>query len=88
MATDRPGPSRYGNFYYCVKTNLSEQTGEIYVLADHVRISEGGFLGFYGGERDGLTIGFASGSWQAVYLASGIDGSAVAVDKWEGEVTR
>jgi hypothetical protein len=89
-------PSNYGRTYWCVKTNLSKD-GEIYVHADRLEMREG-TLFFFGSHRreesdrppgpEGILLMIAAGHWRAVYAASGIDGSAVAVQHWEGEVIR
>ena len=82
------GPMGRGNRYWCVKTNLSEETGEVYAWADEVRIDRGSCLTLLH-HRDGETMVnliFAPGSWQGVYAASALDGSAVAVQSWPGEV--
>ena len=90
-------PSNFGKRYWCVKVNkdLSENR-EIYVNADKVSYSPNGdvvFKGtFYnkktekyeGEERVRLII--ANGKWEAVYAASLLDGHAIAVDHWKGEV--
>jgi hypothetical protein len=87
------GPSDYGSFYFCVKTDLSEN-GEIYVMADEVQfIPSGGvlFIGRHcdGDEKDDRTnLALAPGHWTAVYAASCFDGHAVAVEHWKGEIQR
>ena len=88
MSLDNPdGPRGRGNLYWCIKTDLSKETGEIYAWADEVRIDQGSLVLIYHhtrGER--VNLAFAPGSWQGIYSASMMDGSAVAVEKWEGEV--
>lgn len=88
---------RYGNYYWCVKVKKTVSTdGEIYVHADEVEVKDGSviFLG-YGwtdGEKDRqrlqVNLALGPGSWTAIYAASCLDGSAVAVDHWAGEVVR
>lgn len=75
----------YGELYWCVKTPLAV-SGDIYVHADGVEIHQGAlvFMGRHG--TPVLTI--AAGQWLASYAASVLDGSAVAVEHWEGEVSR
>jgi hypothetical protein len=91
------GPARYGDSRYCVKTPLSKD-GEVYVMADSVAVDPSGALVFTGRFRDGdpdspgrpaeATLILAPGRWTACYAASCLDGSAVAVERWEGEVVR
>ena len=81
------GPRGNGNLYYCVKTNLGTETGEIYLWADKVRLDPTGCIAFYGGPREDLNMAFAAGSWEAVYSASALDGSPVAVEIWRGEIS-
>ena len=84
-------PDGYGKYYWCVKTGLSK-SGEIYVYADRVEFTATGDVIFWAdpaGKRPltaNLTI--AAGHWTAVFAASCLDGSAVAVMHWEGEVIR
>ena len=67
---------------------MSHQTGEIYAYADKVNIDQTGCLVLTQcrDEIDFPTLVFAPGSWQAIYAASGIDGSPVSVEHWVGEV--
>src|SRR5262252_5493200 len=79
-------PSDYGRYYWCVKTDLSEN-GEILVYADEVRYTPNGgvlFLGSYLGKHEEvegarITLGLAAGQWSTVYAASCLNGGAVAV---------
>jgi hypothetical protein len=88
------GPDHYGQYYWCVKTKVSKSR-EIYVNADHVEFTQSGGVIFW---RDqdaddrprvkGVNLSLAAGQWTAVFAASAIDGHAVAVQHWEGEVSR
>lgn len=83
--------NRYGRYYYCVKAPRISADGEIYAMADEVVIDKSGALVLnhvteHGNRQINLIV--ASGEWDAVYAASVIDGAAVAVERWEGEVTR
>ena len=84
------GASDYGQYYWCVKTELSG-SGEIYVFADEVRhLPTGGVL-FVSKRADGCEINnlaLAAGQWAALFAASCFDGHAVAVEHWEGEIIR
>lgn len=82
------GPARYGDYYWCVKTSLSEN-GEIYLYADRASI-EAGVLTFsrLRGEEFEPTLVLAPGQWTACFAASLLDGNAVAVEHWKGEVVR
>lgn len=84
--------SPYGKLYYCIKvTSDLARDGEIYVRADEVSSTLDGALQIQAKGQDDdaaplLTLLLPAGKWLAVYAASAIDGSAVAVDHWEGEV--
>jgi hypothetical protein len=83
------GRARYGQYYWCVKSDLSED-GEIYVYADAVRYEAGGVL-FVARQDDGgerINLALAAGQWTAIFAASCLDGHAVAVEHWKGEVAR
>ena len=80
------GPARYGRYYWCIKSNQSEN-GEIYAYADAVKVEDGHLLLYR--DKDGElepTLAFAPGSWAVFYAASVMDGSAVSVEQWAGEV--
>ncbi len=79
------GAERFGVYYFCVKTTLSE-SGEIYVHADSVSIAQGALV--FLGHQDIPVLVIALGDWSACFAASVLDGSAVAVPHWKGEVTR
>lgn len=89
----------YGRSYWCVKRR---DAPEVYVMADRVEVTPTGALIFWAetteakdGSYDRVprnnpfpSLGFAPGEWTAFYAASLLDGSAVAVEHWEGEVVR
>jgi len=84
--------SSYGNLYWCVKTTMSED-GEIYLHADSVHFTSTGDVVFSkapntakGNTQPTPMLALASGHWTALYAASVIDGHAVAVEHWKGEV--
>jgi hypothetical protein len=78
--------TRYGKHYWCVKSDESKN-GEIYVMADTVTVTPTGDLVCVG--KDGLPmLALAAGHWRAFFAASLIDGAAVAVEHWLGEVDR
>lgn len=79
------GTARYGAYYWCIKTKLSK-SGEIYVMADEAVVRDNGALVMLG--KNGTNLAIASGQWTACYAASLLDGSAVAVEHWDGEVKR
>jgi hypothetical protein len=83
------GPSDYGRYYWCVKSDLSDD-GEIYVMADDVRFLPSGGVVFFSMDEgtEKTRLAFAPGHWTAVYAASCLDGSAVSVEHWKGEVVR
>ena len=86
------GTARYGELYWCVKVpNTVSPSGEIYVMADRVVVDATGALMCLRDREDGLTqpnLILAPRKWTALYAASCIDGSAVAVEHWQGEVVR
>lgn len=79
------GAARYGRFYWCVKSDLSPE-GEIYLHADRVEFLPSGAVVFHCDQWGYPNMAFAAGQWTAVYAASVIDGHAVAVEIWKGEV--
>jgi hypothetical protein len=84
------GCEKYGQYYWCVKTPLSG-SGEIYVHADEARILPDGTLSLNrmdDGVVKYVNLAIAPGQWTALYAASVLDGAAVAVEHWEGEVSR
>lgn len=81
-------PENYGRFYWCAKVNASAApSGEIYVYADSVNVVCGALV-FTRHSEHGRNLIIAPGLWRAVYAASCLDGAAVAVEHWEGEVQR
>jgi hypothetical protein len=84
----------YGKSYWCVKVPINiSPNGEIYLYADKVEITSHGDLVFWSEENEKREKSFqnlslASGFWIAFFAASVIDGAAVAVEHWEGEVVR
>jgi hypothetical protein len=99
MAEDQllQGTSRYGGKYWCIKSPASED-GEIYVMADRLEVTEAGALIAWGGNRAKSdapgpdmqipVLVLAAGHWTVAYAASILDGSAVAVEVWKGEIDR
>lgn len=81
----------YGRYYWCIKvTEEISPTGEIYVFADEATVQDSGCLCFYR-DKDGkmqVNLVIAKGGWTTFFAASCIDGHAVAVEHWEGEVCR
>lgn len=84
--------SKYGRFYWCAKVSKDVSTdGEIYVMADDVEIDEGALRFVQYREENETKIERVNllippGKWLAVYAASVVDGSAVAVEHWAGEI--
>ena len=79
-------PADYGNYYFCIKTDLSE-SGEIYAHADKVIVNNNGDLLLNQNREDGelITLSVSAGNWSSFFAASGLDGSCVSVEHWEGE---
>lgn len=81
------GAKRYGNFYWCVKTDQATD-GEVYAFADRVEVTAGGDLILWRVKDDGeiQNMSFAKGHWSAFYAASILDGHACAAQYWAGEL--
>jgi hypothetical protein len=81
----------YGQYYWCVKvTKDIAKAGEIYLHADDVLTTQDGAVRFVQKKDDGQAVVMLlipSGKWRAVYAASVLDGSAVAVVHWAEEIT-
>ena len=88
--------NNYGQYYWCVKViETLSPTKEIYVFGDKVEVNSNGDLIFWNishgeasEENPIQNIAMAKGTWLAFFVASVIDGSAVAIEHWEGEVER
>ena len=90
--TKTTGPTSYGDKYWCIKSTLGPngKNTDIYLFADYFEQVDGCIL-FYRIKNEAkpeLLHAFACGTWKAVYAASCFDGSAVAVEHWEGEIAR
>lgn len=85
------GAAGYGDYYWCVKTTLSDD-GEMYVFANEVRFLPTGGVLFVAPNCDGVgertNLALAPGNWSAIFAASCWTGHAVAVEHWKGEVVR
>lgn len=85
------GTTKYGNYYWCVKTSLSGN-GEIFLMADRAEIKPDGSLSFWtvrtGDKSSFINFAFAHGNWTAFYAASLIDGGAVSVEHWQEKTTK
>jgi len=95
-------PQNCGTYRYCVKVPKTvSKDGEIYLCADEVRLQPDGSILFLGYRWDTdvhpwvktveelrVNLALAPKSWTAVYAASCLEGSAVAVESWAGEVVR
>lgn len=86
--------TKYGEYYWCVKVpNTVAKSGEIYLYADDVEFCEGAvtFYRFYHKKIDQpdqpnqVNLMLPAGAWYAVYAASVVDGSPVAVEHWAEE---
>lgn len=75
--------AKYGRYYWCIKTDLSTD-GEIYVHADRMRLDQGAMI--FESDGDQVRLILAPGTWKAAFAASVIDGHAVAVEHWKGEI--
>ncbi len=78
-----PKPEAHGRHYWCVRTDIS-QSGEVYLLADSVEVRDGALI-LIGSNENRVNMAFAPGHWNAVFAASIIDGSPLAVEHWADE---
>jgi hypothetical protein len=89
----------YGQFYWCIGVDKSLGTGktrtEIYLYADGFTVGGSGELIMMGGyradhgekvENQLPVLVIPAGLWKYAYAASCLDGAAVAVTKWDGQV--
>ena len=81
------GAEHYGDFYWCIKTNLSKD-GEIYVYADHTSVLPDGTLALSRVRDTGteINLSISAGHWQAIYAAHVHDGSPFAIKHWPGKI--
>jgi hypothetical protein len=88
-------PEQLGAYYYCIKvTGDVSEDGEIYAYADRVVVTAAGTLVLFhvftpreqAEEQEEMTLMIPGGKWLAVYAASSLDGSAVAVEHWADEI--
>ncbi len=78
-----------GRYYWCIKvTDQLSENGEIYAYADAVVTNPDGSLALisHKGDKEQVTLLIAAGEWLALYAASLMDGSAVSVEHWKGEI--
>jgi len=78
----------YGNYYWCIKTALSDN-GEIYAYADEIEVKEGALILVHYYDKTHKwhpNLVIPAGQWSCIFAASHIDGGAVAVEHWKGEV--
>ena len=77
-----------GDYYWCIKTELSDN-GEIYAYADEIEVKEGALilLSCYDEtHKRHPNLVIPAGQWSCIFAASHLDGGAVAVEHWKGEV--
>jgi hypothetical protein len=81
------GAAGYGQFYWCVGL-ADEKNTEVYAHADRVEFAPSGGVVLLRDrdEQSSPTLAFAAGRWSFVYAASVIDGSAVSVEHWPGQI--
>lgn len=79
-------PERRGQFYWCIKVpkNICPK-GEIYAYADHIYVHDGVLILEHKWEEE-YQINIAFRDWLCFFAASVMDGHAIAVEHWEGEV--
>ena len=79
-------PHSYGNYYWCLKLKNGP---EVYLHADKVT-NDNGALTFWrtDDDTDAMYSNMAvnSDQWEWYYAASVLDGHAVAVDHWKGQI--
>ncbi|HET9326426.1 MAG TPA: hypothetical protein VFQ05_06635 [Candidatus Eisenbacteria bacterium] len=84
-----PNATDYGSYYWCAILADTKRT-EVYVMADKAT-TDGGTLTFWQQREDKPdqpTVAFAPGKWLAFYAASCMDGHAVAVEHWPGQIAK
>ena len=77
-----------GDYYWCIKTELSDN-GEIYAYADEIEVKEGALILVHYYDKTHKwhpNLVIPAGQWSCIFAASHIDGAAVAVEHWKGEV--
>jgi hypothetical protein len=80
---------KYGRYYWCVGVPESIcPDKQIYLHADSCTIMPNGALSFdrKRGKYLQTNLALAPEQWYYVFAASVIDGAAVAIDHWKGEV--
>jgi hypothetical protein len=90
---------KYGKFYWCIGVSKDvSENGEIYAHADWIELQAGALVlqraksagdegtinEATGGRQILLTL--APGQWKYAFAASVLDGHAVAVEHWPGEI--
>ncbi|MFD8520931.1 hypothetical protein ACFV2D_13070 [Streptomyces capillispiralis] len=80
-------PSNHGRYYWCIQLD-DEKGTEVYANADKANFLPDGTLQLVQvkGAEEETNLAFASGHWRFVYAASVMDGSAVAVHRWPGQI--
>lgn len=80
-----PDTTSYGDRYWCIGR---PDGNEIYLNADRAEVQPSGALVMVagGGEEGIVNLALAAGQWVFVYAASVIDGHAVAVQHWKGQI--
>jgi hypothetical protein len=89
--------AQYGKLYWCVGVpEVISPDGEIYLHACRVEISDGTLI-FWSDHnlKDGKyeerekpfqVLALAPGRWNFVFAASVIDGAAISVEHWKGQI--
>ncbi len=83
--------SRYGDLYWCAKvTKDLSSSGEIYVMGDEIKVENGALI-FLRNKKEPvlskeINLIIPAQKWTAVFAASVMDGHAVAVEHWPGEI--
>ena len=77
------GAEKYGKCYWCIGSPDAPD-GEIYAYADRIEVGHSGELMLIRQTEPNLIL--APGRWRFCYAASVLDGSAVAVEHWTGQI--
>jgi len=90
---------KYGQAYWCIGVPESiAPDGQIYAMACRAEVDQTGALILWRDsrlqqddtyapmDRPAPNLAFAAGQWRYFFAASLMDGSAVAVEHWKGEV--
>lgn len=82
------GAEKYGQRYWCIGLTDKKRT-DVYCYADRVEVTPSGAVVLWRDEPEKVNpnLIFSAGQWAFVYAASVLDGHAVAVEHWPGQIS-